>query len=105
MEKYYKFIFNKFFLLLFVSFNYLSAQNMGSNDDFDGDGIINSIDIDDDNDGILDATESPNCFYTSAEATKISSVSSQLASYSTYVAANTIDSNTSTLNAFNGVIN
>jgi hypothetical protein len=59
MEKYYKFIFNKFFLLLFVSFNYLSAQNMGSNDDFDGDGIINSVDIDDDNDGILDAIEAP----------------------------------------------
>ncbi|WP_435524789.1 hypothetical protein [Chryseobacterium indoltheticum] len=59
MEKYYKFIFNKLFLLLFVSFNYLSAQNMGSNDDFDGDGIVNSIDLDDDNDGILDAIEAP----------------------------------------------
>ncbi|WP_265429743.1 hypothetical protein [Chryseobacterium sp. YIM B08800] len=32
---------------------------MGSSDDFDGDGIINSVDIDDDNDGILDAIEAP----------------------------------------------
>lgn len=105
MERFYTFIFKRLFLLLIVSFSYLSAQNMGSNDDFDGDGIANSIDIDDDNDGILDAVESPNCFYTSAEATKISSVSSQLASYSIYVPANTIDNNASTLNAFNGVIN
>ncbi|VXB33486.1 hypothetical protein [Chryseobacterium sp. 8AT] len=57
MKKCYKFIFNKFLLLLFVSFNYLSAQNMGSLDDFDGDGIINSMDLDDDNDGILDVNE------------------------------------------------
>jgi|GEM_PF-4084481 len=33
-------------------------------DDFDGDGIINSCDLDDDNDGILDAIESPDCFYS-----------------------------------------
>lgn len=60
MEKYYKFIFSKFFLLLtFVSFNSLSAQNMSPTDDFDGDGIINSIDLDDDNDGILDTIEDP----------------------------------------------
>ncbi|WP_175623179.1 beta strand repeat-containing protein [Chryseobacterium schmidteae] len=57
MEKYYKFIFNKFFLLIFVSFNYLSAQNMGASDDFDGDGISNFNDIDSDNDGVLDFIE------------------------------------------------
>lgn len=59
MERFYTFIFKRLFLLLIVSFSYLSAQNMGSNDDFDGDGIANSIDIDDDNDGILDAVEAP----------------------------------------------
>lgn len=32
---------------------------MGSLDDFDGDGIVNSIDLDDDNDGILDSVEAP----------------------------------------------
>ncbi|WP_411812028.1 FG-GAP-like repeat-containing protein [Chryseobacterium scophthalmum] len=45
-----------------TSLNVLSAQT-GPNDDFDGDGIINSIDIDDDNDGVPDAVESPSCFY------------------------------------------
>ncbi|WP_241321806.1 tandem-95 repeat protein, partial [Belliella aquatica] len=34
----------------------------GLDDDFDCDGVINRFDIDDDNDGILDAVESPNCF-------------------------------------------
>jgi hypothetical protein len=32
--------------------------------DTDGDGINNNDDFDDDNDGILDAVESPDCFYT-----------------------------------------
>ncbi|WP_296687098.1 Ig-like domain-containing protein [Flavobacterium sp.] len=42
----------------------LSAQTVGGTtpgDDFDGDGIINSIDIDDDNDGILDTQEQTGC--------------------------------------------
>ncbi len=30
--------------------------------DSDGDGIVDLLDIDDDNDGVLDATESPSCF-------------------------------------------
>lgn len=39
---------------------FVFAQTVGgvaASDDFDGDGIINSIDIDDDNDGIPDAEE------------------------------------------------
>ena len=39
------------------------SQTVGGinpSDDFDGDGIINSVDIDDDNDGILDEVEN-NC--------------------------------------------
>ena len=45
------------FLLLSV---FAGAQTVGgtaASDDFDGDGIINSIDLDDDNDGILDTDE------------------------------------------------
>ena len=35
--------------------------------DTDSDGIVNVYDLDDDNDGILDAIESPSCFMTAAE--------------------------------------
>jgi hypothetical protein len=54
------------FFTFFASFNFVSAQ-YGPTDDFDGDGIINSIDIDDDNDGVPDAVESPSCYYTANE--------------------------------------
>jgi len=37
--------------------------------DNDNDGVDDLTDIDDDNDGIIDTEESPNCFYTEAEAT------------------------------------
>lgn len=53
--------------MLSASFNLFSAQATGLNDDFDGDGIINSIDIDDDNDGVPDAVESPSCYYSASE--------------------------------------
>lgn len=46
--------------------------------DFDDDGVPDAADIDDDNDGILDAVESPACFYTVAEAGTIVSVSTPL---------------------------
>lgn len=50
-----------FILILLQSIVVLAnGQTIGgtsANDDFDGDGIINSIDIDDDNDGILDTDE------------------------------------------------
>ncbi|MEI9945808.1 MAG: VCBS repeat-containing protein [Chitinophagaceae bacterium] len=49
-------------------------------DDFDGDGIINSIDIDDDNDGVPDADEAPLCFYTPSEAGILAKVSTGLTS-------------------------
>ena len=35
--------------------------------DTDSDGVNDLLDIDDDNDGILDATESPSCFYLAGE--------------------------------------
>lgn len=46
--------------------------------DTDGDGIVDLTDIDDDNDGVLDAVESPSCFYTATEAATIAIVSTPL---------------------------
>jgi hypothetical protein len=43
------------------------SNNIAFCADFDGDGINDTDDIDDDNDGIIDAVESPTCFYTSAD--------------------------------------
>jgi len=68
--------------------------------DFDNDGIVDFYDIDDDNDGVLDATESPSCFYTQAEATKISSVTSELTQFSPYVITSSYDNNVATQSAF-----
>ena len=49
-------------LVLFIGISSITnAQTVGGmlpTDDFDGDGIINSIDLDDDNDGVLDSHES-----------------------------------------------
>ena len=73
--------------------------------DSDNDGISDLVDIDDDNDGILDAVESPSCFYTATEISQIQTVSSELASYSTYLTSNTIDQSSSTLNAFTPSVN
>ena len=54
-----------FLLVLLIGISSITyAQTVGGvnpSDDFDGDGIINSIDLDDDNDGILDAIEMTNC--------------------------------------------
>ncbi|MBL0190629.1 MAG: DUF4347 domain-containing protein [Saprospiraceae bacterium] len=53
-----------------------SSVNLCS--DFDNDGVPDFVDLDDDNDGILDAVESPTCFYTQAEAQKIVSITSDM---------------------------
>jgi Bacterial Ig domain/Cadherin-like domain len=50
--------------LLLASFSLISPKLISTaapfpSNDFDGDGIINSIDLDDDNDGILDSVECP----------------------------------------------
>ncbi|MDQ6480584.1 discoidin domain-containing protein [Dyadobacter sp. LHD-138] len=54
------------------------AGNISLCADTDSDGISDITDIDDDNDGILDAVESPGCFYTAAEAGIIAKVSTAL---------------------------
>jgi hypothetical protein len=46
---------------------YAISANLASCKDIDGDGISNDTDLDDDNDGILDAVESPTCFMTANE--------------------------------------
>ncbi|REC48658.1 hypothetical protein DRF62_19755 [Chryseobacterium piscium] len=66
-----KFLLFQILLFSLASFNLVSAQ-MGPNDDFDGDGIINSVDIDDDNDGVLDIYESQTiCGYPSQPFTSL----------------------------------
>ncbi len=47
--------------------------------DTDGDGVGDLLDIDDDNDGVLDAVESPACFYSEAEAKVITNITSAMA--------------------------
>ncbi len=54
------FVFN--FLVLMVTLSGY-GQQFGCPGDFDCDGIPDFLDIDDDNDGIYDHIESPNCFY------------------------------------------
>ncbi|WP_430614372.1 hypothetical protein [Flavobacterium sp. JP2137] len=50
------------FVFLF-STSVFFGQTTGCPNDFDCDGVIDALDIDDDNDGIYDHVESPNCFY------------------------------------------
>ncbi|TDM00246.1 MAG: hypothetical protein C4K58_03200 [Flavobacteriaceae bacterium] len=82
--------------------NYLSTypqyaikSNMNFCTDNDGDAISNLADIDDDNDGILDAEEAPSCYYTATEMGVPSRVTSEIPTTSTI--ANLFDNtNTST---------
>lgn len=60
------------------TYEYALARNQVACDS-DGDTINDLADIDDDNDGILDATESPACFYTAAQAGTVTTVSTPLA--------------------------
>jgi hypothetical protein len=71
--------------------------------DSDGDGVPDLSDLDDDNDGILDAVESPTCFYSLSELAKPASVSSDLNPYDatgTYAVEKSIDGLISTFSAF-----
>ncbi len=61
--------------------------------DTDPDGIPDVDDLDDDNDGILDAVETPSCYFTASEANAIASISTGL----------TISTGTTPL-LFNGVL-
>jgi hypothetical protein len=50
-----------------LNVNTCANQGPGPDQDFDCDGVINRLDIDDDNDGVLDHIESPNCFFSSVD--------------------------------------
>jgi CshA-type fibril repeat protein len=84
---------------VYTTENVLSAF-LNACSDTDSDGVADLVDIDDDNDGILDAVESPSCFYTSEELALPIAVSTELAPYSTYVIGNSIDGNSATSSAF-----
>lgn len=79
----------------------------GSNDDYDDDGVCNGIDLDNDNDGILDAVEAPTCFYTASESVVLAKVSTSMVSTVNNVAVvagadiPTMHDNTSTTNNTN----
>ena len=60
--------------------NNIVSLNLPNCKDSDGDSFLNFTDLDDDNDGILDAVESPSCFYTLAEANTVSKITSGLTS-------------------------
>ncbi|MHA8094494.1 tandem-95 repeat protein [Aquirufa lenticrescens] len=49
------------------TYSFATSKNYAICLDFDQDGVNDVVDIDDDNDGILDAIESPNCYYTRSE--------------------------------------
>ena len=66
--------------------NYTSTYSPNAVSDFlagcvdtDSDGVNDLLDIDDDNDGVLDATESPSCYYLAGEITSNMSVSTTIA--------------------------
>ncbi len=74
MMKNFNFLVGFFTIFLF----FLAGTNIVKAQDSDSDGITDVIDLDDDNDGIPDAEESPDCFYTVYEANRITSVISTL---------------------------
>jgi hypothetical protein len=77
---------------------YALSNNLSLCADTDNDNIPDLIDIDDDNDGILDAVESPSCFYTAAEIAIPNSITSEIPTTGTI--ANLYDNNTATTFAF-----
>jgi hypothetical protein len=85
--------------------NFALSTAINACTDTDGDGIKDVKDIDDDNDGVLDAIESPSCFYTTLELGKPIEVSSELAPYLTYAIGNSIDHSATTFSAFAPSVN
>ena len=77
-----------------------SSDNLNLCADSDADGIPDLVDIDDDNDGILDATESPNCFAT-IDSIKISNISSSMTTWNaSYPFSQLYDGATNTFGAY-----
>jgi hypothetical protein len=80
--------------------NYALNTTINACTDTDSDGITNVKDIDDDNDGVLDAVESPACFYTALELENPTVVTTDLAPYSSNIIENSIDGSGTTYSAF-----
>ena len=87
------------------TYQYAISSTLNACTDTDGDTIGDLVDIDNDNDGILDAVEAPSCYFTALEISAISSITTQLAPYSTYLIGNSYDNNSSTFSAFSPSIN
>lgn len=66
--------------------------------DTDGDGIPDLVDIDDDNDGVVDAIEAPSCYYTATEMAVPNMVTTEIPTTGTI--ANLYDNNAATTFAF-----
>jgi hypothetical protein len=70
------------------NYSFATSKNYAACADLDQDGINDVVDIDDDNDGVLDDVESPNCFYIASEwlsgARNDIQVSTDLAMSTTY---------------------
>ena len=79
---------------------YALASTLNACSDRDNDGAKDIVDLDDDNDGILDNIESPNCFTTNADLAKPVAVSSELLPYTTYIIGNSIDASSTSASAF-----
>jgi hypothetical protein len=60
------------------TYQYATSSFINACMDTDGDGIPDIVDIDDDNDGILDAIEAPSCYYTLNELDSIITISTGL---------------------------
>ncbi|MBL0292770.1 MAG: DUF4347 domain-containing protein [Saprospiraceae bacterium] len=79
----------------------LNSNNQGLYCDYDGDSKLNWEDLDDDNDGILDASENPSCFYSATEVNTIYPTFATTADNITTGLIN-LGSYTSVFNAFDG---
>uniref|UniRef100_UPI0040481754 tandem-95 repeat protein n=1 Tax=Algoriphagus sp. TaxID=1872435 RepID=UPI0040481754 len=87
------------------TYEFATANSINVCLDTDGDGVPDVIDIDDDNDGILDAVESPTCFFTAEEIGRPVAISTELAPYLTNVVGNAIDASKTSYSAFTQSVN
>ena len=86
-------------------YDYAITKTFNACADTDSDGIADLVDIDDDNDGILDAVESPTCFYNSLELSQPMAISTDLLPHSNAVIENAIDASSTTYSAFAPSVN
>ena len=77
-----------------------TSKALNSCDDTDADGIFDLVDLDDDNDGILDAVEAPSCYYTQSEVSGINLVTSQIPASSYPTRLNWYDNSDTTYSDF-----